>query len=239
MKKQMFLNNVKNKLIVSCQSFPGEPLYGPDVMAKMSKAVQEGGATAIRTNGKDEVIAIKAATGLPTIGIIKKNYESSDVYITPTLKEVQELIESKTDVIALDATPRKRPHGERLEDLVAYIKQNSDCLIMGDISTYAEGSYALSSGCDFISTTLSGYTPYSRRLEGPDFELIKELSANLNTIVIAEGRINSPEDALKAIKYGAHAVVVGTSITRPTVITKRIVDKLKLVQSACSNYSSK
>jgi N-acylglucosamine-6-phosphate 2-epimerase len=233
MKKQEFLNIVKHKLIVSCQSFPGEPLFGSDVMAKMSKAAKEGGAAAIRTNGKEEVIAIKEATGLPTIGIIKRDYEDSDVYITSTLREVQELIESKTEVIALDATPRKRPHDEQLEDLVAYIKQNSDCLIMGDISTCAEGSYAMTAGCDFISTTLSGYTPYSRQLEGTDFELIKELKANPNAIVIAEGRINSPEDAFHAIKSGAHAVVVGTSITRPTVITKRYVDKLKLLQAAC------
>ncbi|RDW22198.1 N-acetylmannosamine-6-phosphate 2-epimerase [Oceanobacillus arenosus] len=227
MKKMDFLKAVKNQLIVSCQAAPGEPLFGSTIMSKMSLAAKEGGAVAIRANGKEDIIAIRKATGLPTIGIIKREYENSGVYITPTLTEVQELIESGTEVIALDATRRIRPNNVSLEELIAYIKKNSHCLIMGDVSTAAEGKYAIEAGCDFVSTTLSGYTPYSRQLIEADFELIKELSTDSNIIILAEGRINSPEDASKAIKFGAYSVVVGTSITRPTVVTKRFVDKMK------------
>lgn len=223
MKKEQFLGLIKNNIIVSCQALSDEPLHGSDIMAKMAIAAKNGGAVAIRANGKEDIIAIRRATGLPTIGIIKREYVDSDVYITPTLKEVKELIAAETEVIALDATQRTRPNDERLTELITYIKENSSCLIMGDISTAEEGHMAMESGCDFISTTLSGYTSYSRQLQTADFQLIKELVADKMEFVIAEGRIMTPEDAIKAYECGAHSIVVGGAITRPDTITRRFV----------------
>ncbi|WP_175990147.1 N-acetylmannosamine-6-phosphate 2-epimerase [Bacillus sp. Marseille-Q1617] len=225
MKKEEFLDLVKHQLIVSSQAYPGDPLYGSDMMAKMSVAAKEGGAAAIRANGKEDIIAIKKAANLPVIGIIKQDYDDSDIYITPTLKEVNELLEAGAEVIALDATQRKRPGGVTLEELIRYVRNRSDCLIMGDISTAAEGAAAMEAGCDFISTTLSGYTPYSRQSGEVDIDLIKDLSKEFT--VIAEGKIHTPEQAAEAFTHGAHAVVVGTAITRPEVITSRFVAEIK------------
>ena len=228
MEKEVFLKTIKGKLIVSCQALDDEPLHGADYMAKMSLAAKQGGAAAIRANSKDDIIAIRKETGLPTIGIIKRTYNDSDVYITPTLKEVIELIESGTDVITLDATARRRPNGIPFDHLVSYIRKNCNCLIMGDVSTVDEGRNAVLEGCDLISTTLSGYTPYSRQLDGPDFELIKELSSSVEVPVIAEGRISTPEQAAAALSCGAYSVVVGTAITRPQEITKRFSKQITM-----------
>jgi N-acylglucosamine-6-phosphate 2-epimerase len=225
MKKEAFLDLIKHQLIVSSQAYPGDPLYGADMMARMSLAAKEGGSVAIRANGRKDIIAIKKAANLPVIGIIKQDYDDSDIYITPTLKEVDDLLETGAEVIALDATSRKRPGGVSLEKLIRCIKEKSDCLIMGDISTAAEGVTAMKMGCDFISTTLSGYTPYSRQSSGVDFDLIHELSQEFT--VIAEGKIHTPEQAAEVFTHGAHAVVVGTAITRPEVITSRFVAKIK------------
>jgi N-acylglucosamine-6-phosphate 2-epimerase len=225
MKKEEFLDLIKHQLIVSSQAYPGDPLFGADMMAKMSVAAKEGGAAAIRANGKEDIIAIKKAANLPVIGIIKQDYDNSDIYITPTLKEVNELLEAGAEVIALDATQRKRPGGVTLEELIRYVRSRSDCLIMGDISTAAEGAAAMKAGCDFISTTLSGYTPYSRQSTEVDFDLINDLAKEFT--VIAEGKIHTPEQAAEAFTHGAHAVVVGTAITRPEVITSRFVAKIK------------
>jgi N-acylglucosamine-6-phosphate 2-epimerase len=225
MKKEKFLDLIKHQLIVSSQAYPGDPLFGADMMAKMSVAAKEGGAAAIRANGKEDIITIKKAANLPVIGIIKQDYDDSGIYITPTLKEVNELLEAGAEVIALDATQRKRPGGVTLEELIRYVRSRSDCLIMGDISTAAEGAAAMKAGCDFISTTLSGYTPYSRQSSGVDFDLINELAKEFT--VIAEGKIHTPEQAAEAFTHGAHAIVVGTAITRPEVITSRFVAKIK------------
>lgn len=226
MEKETFLKIIKGKLIVSSQALEDEPLHGPEFMAKMSLAAKYGGAVAIRANGKADIMAIRKETGLPTIGIVKRVYSDSDVYITPTFKEVRELIESGTDVITLDATARKRPKGITFSELVSFIRKNSNCLIMGDVSTVEEGKNAVFEGCDLISTTMSGYTSYSRHLNGPDFELIKELSSSIDVPVIAEGRISTPEDAVKALLCGSYSVVVGTAITRPQEITKWFVEKI-------------
>ncbi|WP_077617599.1 N-acetylmannosamine-6-phosphate 2-epimerase [Bacillus sinesaloumensis] len=224
MKKQEFLNLIHQQLIVSCQALEDEPLHGSMYMAKMGIAAKMGGAVAIRANGKEDLMAIKEATGLPTIGIIKRDYPESDVFITPTLKEVSELIESGTDVITLDATFRKRPSDVTFTDLVWYIRKHSSSLIMADVSTVAEGIAAVEEGCDLVSTTLSGYTSYSPQIEGPDFNLIKDLTSKCKVPIIAEGRISTPDEAVMAFKNGAHSVVVGSAITRPQEITKRFVE---------------
>ncbi|WP_010282948.1 N-acetylmannosamine-6-phosphate 2-epimerase [Bacillus timonensis] len=227
MKKQEFLDVIYRQLIVSCQALEDEPLHGSMYMAKMGLAAKMGGAVAIRANGKEDIIAIQEATGLPTIGIIKRDYPDSDVFITPTLKEISELIESGTDVITLDATFRDRPTGVTFKELVWYIRKNSSSLIMADVSTVEEGIAAVEEGCDLISTTLSGYTPYSPKMEGPDFKLIKDLTATCKVPIIAEGRISTPDEAVIAFQNGAHSIVVGSAITRPQDITKRFVERIQ------------
>lgn len=215
-----YFNNIQGGLIVSCQALEDEPLHGGDTMAKMALAAEQGGAAGIRANGVHDIMAIKRVTKLPIIGIIKRDYADSGVYITPTLREVRELMETGVDVIALDATRSPRPGGETLEALVAYMKGQGQ-KVMADISTIEEAEYAASLGVDCISTTLSGYTPYSPQLKEPDFELLRKAVHHMPIPVIGEGRIHTPEQAAQCLRLGAHAVVVGSAITRPKLITEK------------------
>ena len=156
------LNKVKGKLIVSCQALADEPLHSSFIMGRMAKAAKEGGAIAIRAQGIDDINEIKKVTNLPVIGIIKENYKDSDIYITPTKKEVDALLSTSCEMIALDATKRQRPNKESLKELIDYIHENK-VLVMADISTYDEAIEAANLGADCVSTTLSGYTNYSRQ----------------------------------------------------------------------------
>jgi N-acylglucosamine-6-phosphate 2-epimerase len=163
---------------------------------------------------------------LPIIGLVKKNYNDSDVYITPTKAEVLELIESGCDMIALDGTKRKRPNGESLPALIEFIHKHHK-LAMADVSTLDEALSAESIGFDCVSTTLSGYTPYSPQIDNPDYELIKACVSALKIPVIAEGRISEIEHLEKVLKINPYAVVIGSAITRPQLITKKFVDVFK------------
>lgn len=222
------LQKIKGKLIVSCQALPGEPLYGSEFMARMAIAAEMGGAVAIRANTVPDIQAIKQATQLPIIGLIKQHYSDSPVYITPTYKEVQALIDVGANIIALDATQQTRPDRIELKELIQYIRKKSDCLIMGDISTFEEGIYASECGVDLISTTLSSYTDYTKDREIPDFPLLESLAIELKgTPIIAEGNIKTPEEAARALRLGAYAVVVGSAITRPQLITADFAQAIK------------
>lgn len=214
------LDIIKDKLIVSCQALEDEPLHSSFIMGKMANAAKIGGAVAIRAQGVEDIIEIKKVTNLPVIGIIKRNYEDSPIYITPTKKEIDELLNTNCEMIAIDATNRNRPNNENLKELINYIKSNN-VLVMADISNYEEAIKAYEYGVDCISTTLSGYTPYTKKLEGPDFDLIEKLVKELDIPIIAEGRINTPEELAKALNIGAYSAVVGSAITRPQLITEK------------------
>ena len=162
-------NKIKGGLVVSCQALKDEPLHSSFIMGRMARAAKEGGAVAIRAQGVEDIIEIKEVTNLPVIGIIKKCYDDSPIYITPTKEEVDKLLKTKCEMIALDATDRIRPNGESLKELIDYIKSNG-ILVMADISTYAEAINAEKLGADCVSTTLSGYTDYSTQGDGPDLE---------------------------------------------------------------------
>ncbi len=219
------LEIIKGKLIVSCQALENEPLHSAFIMGRMSLAAKEGGAVAIRAQGVDDIIEIRQVSHLPVIGIIKKEYSDSEVYITPTKTEVDQLLETKCEMIALDATNRKRPFDESLQELINYIKDNN-VLIMADVSTFEEALDAQKMGVDCVSTTLCGYTNYSTYFDGPDFELIERLSHELAIPVIAEGKINTPEDLKKAMQLGAYSAVVGGAITRPQLIAKKFSEAI-------------
>ena len=219
------LNQIKGKLIVSCQALPDEPLHSSFIMGRMALAAKQGGASGIRAQSVEDIKEIMTVVDLPVIGIIKRNYDDSEVYITPTQKEVKELLETKCQMIAIDATNRKRPNDENMKDLLDLIQQGGR-LAMADISTYEEAVNAEKMGFDVISTTLCGYTPYSPNYEGPNLELIGQLVQDLHIPVIAEGKINHPDDLKAVLKAGAYSAVVGGAITRPQLITKKFVSIL-------------
>lgn len=221
------LDKVKGRLIVSCQALENEPLHSSFIMGRMAKAAQEGGAVGIRAQGVDDIIEIKKVTELPVIGIIKRNYEDSDIYITPTKKEVDELLTTGCEMIALDATNRVRPNNEDLKEIINYIKENN-VLVMADISNYDEAVKAQEYGVDCVSTTLSGYTPYTETLDGPDFVLMERLVKDLKIPIIAEGKVNTPQDLKKVFELGVHSSVVGSAITRPQLITEKFVKAIEI-----------
>ena len=165
------LDQIKGKLVISCQALPGEPLHSPMIMGRMAIAAKNAGAAGIRAQGVADIIEIKQVTGLPVIGIIKRNYPDSEVFITATKKEVQELLATDCEMIALDATIRPRPNGELLQDLLDQIHA-ANRLAMADCSTVEEAKIAEEIGFDCVSTTLAGYTSYSTQTSGPDVELV-------------------------------------------------------------------
>lgn len=223
------IDRLKGKVIVSCQAMPSEPLYLEKCMAAMMKSVIKGGAGGLRVAGARDVRNAKRLFDVPVIGLTKPDVIPSNwqeiVYITPTLKEVIELVEAGADIIAFDGTMRPRPENAKLEELIKYIKINKR-VSMADISTLEEGINAEKLGANILSTTLSGYTQYSQnRGEGPDFELLTQLVQNTNLPVVLEGRIWEPEEVSVAFDLGAHCVVIGSAITRPQLITKRFIQR--------------
>lgn len=224
------VEQLKGKLIVSCQALPHEPLHSSFIMGRMARAAKEGGAAGIRANTREDIKEIRTQVDLPVIGIVKRDYEDSKVYITPTMKEVEELMEVKPEIIALDATGALRPGGVALDDFFHQIKEKyPDQLLMADCSTVEEALHADELGFDFIGTTMVGYTEQSRgdRIEANDFEIIRTILAKAKHRVIAEGNINTPEKAKRVVELGVFSVVVGSIITRPQLITKAFAEALE------------
>ena len=221
------LDNLKGGLIVSCQGLDNEPMHSSFIMGRFALAAHEGGAVGIRANTTSDIHEIKNNVSLPIIGIIKRDYSDSEIYITPTMKEIDELMTEGVDIIALDATLRDRPNGEKLEEIVKKVREKYNVLLMADISTFEEAQNAEKLGFDLIGTTLRGYTPYTKGTKLPDFDFIKKLSSELKTPIVAEGGINYPEELKKVFDNGAFTAVVGGAITRPQNITKRFVSAIK------------
>lgn len=224
------VESLRGKLIVSCQALPEEPLHSSYIMGRMAVAAKMGGAAGIRANTKEDIRQIQEETRLPIIGIVKRDYEGSRVYITPTMKEIKELMEVKPEIIAMDATGALRPGDKSLEAFFQEVKaEYPKQLFMADCSTVEEAVYADRLGFDFIGTTMVGYTPQSAglRIENNDFEIIRSILAQVKHPVIAEGNINTPQKARRVIDLGCYSVVVGSIITRPQLITKSFADALR------------
>ncbi|XTZ37578.1 N-acetylmannosamine-6-phosphate 2-epimerase [Salmonella enterica] len=224
------LERIKDELVVSCQALENEPLHSPYIMSKMALAAALGGAAGIRANSVVDIRAIKQEVSLPVIGIIKRDYSDSDVFITATLREIDELMSVSPEMIALDATSRVRPGGGTLEQLMVEIRQRyPQQLLMADISSVAEAEMAQKLGFDCIGTTLYGYTAPTkgRSLSDNNFQFLQEVLATVTLPVIAEGNVDTPQRAAQCLALGAHAVVVGGAITRPKQITERFVNVMR------------
>jgi N-acylglucosamine-6-phosphate 2-epimerase len=222
------VDRLSRTLIVSCQASVGEPLCAPTHIAALALSAIAGGAKALRLEGEENVRALRPLTDLPIIGLTKSKNVSSDqllekVYITATFREAEALALAGADIIAIDATGRPRADGYTVESLIMDIHNRLNKPVMADISTVEEALVADRFGADLISTTLYGYTreTYQPSEIGPGFSLIKELAGQVLAPLILEGRVWYPEEVTSAFEYGAFAVVVGSAITRPQLITQR------------------
>lgn len=217
---------IKGKLIVSCQALEDEPLFSSFIMGRMALAATQAGAGGIRANTVVDIQEIKKNTNLPIIGIIKRNYGDCNVYITPTMKEIDELCAEGVDIIAIDATKRERPDKVQLKDFVKAIKEKyPNQIIMGDISDVSEAVYAEEVGIDIVGTTLCGYTDYTKGKE--PLVTLEQVLKSVKIPVIGEGNLDTPEKAKKGIEMGALAVVVGGAITRPKQIAEKFVKAIE------------
>ncbi|MEA4811276.1 MAG: N-acetylmannosamine-6-phosphate 2-epimerase [Anaerolineaceae bacterium] len=231
------IRQLQNKLIVSCQAFPEEPLYGADIMAKMAVASVEGGAAGIRACWPENIKLIKQSVTVPVVGInkvINGEYNvRDDIIITPSLESALIIAEADADIIALDGTLRKRTYDE-FASMVSKLKQMTQKPLMADISTLDEAVMAQELGFDIVSTTLSGYTRYSKQCNGPDLDLIEAIHNKITLPINAEGRFIKPEDIEKAFQLGAWCMTIGSAITRPEFITRHfveIIEKFEIKQT--------
>lgn len=228
MNNQEILTKIKGGLIVSCQALASEPLHSSYIMSRMAFAAKEGGACGIRANSPEDIVEIRKTVDLPVIGLHKVDYDDSDIYITPTMKEIDALVATGVEIIALDATKRTRPGGLSLTEFFTEVRAKyPDQLFMADTSCFEEGKLAAELGFDLIGTTMSGYTPYTKGRSLPDYELMERYVKELDKPIIAEGGIWEIGQLKTAMQTGVWAAVVGTAITRPRDITRRFVENMK------------
>ncbi|REB08608.1 N-acetylmannosamine-6-phosphate 2-epimerase [Sporosarcina sp. BI001-red] len=221
--------HLPSDLIVSCQALEDEPLHSSFIMSKLALAAFQGGAKGIRANSKEDILAIKQEVSLPVIGIVKRNYPGSEVYITATHTEVDELLASGCEVIAMDATLATRP-AETLRELVDYVRATAPNVeLMADIATVEEAIHADQLGFDYIGTTLHGYTANTtgQKVYNNDFAFLKEVLSSVSAAVIAEGNIATPDMLKRVFELGVYAAVVGGAITRPRDITRNFANELQ------------
>jgi N-acylglucosamine-6-phosphate 2-epimerase len=226
-----FFASIRSGLVVSCQpemeDAASDPLNRAEFMAALAKAAVLGGAVAIRADGPAHIAAIRAAVSVPIIGIFKADLPGFAVRITPTLAHAAQIAQAGADLLALDATARPRPEGGDAAGFIRQMIAVTGKPVLADVSTFEEGLAAAEAGAAAVATTLSGYTSYSPRSQGPDLALVERLSKALSIPVIAEGRYNTPSQAAQAIRRGAWAVTVGSAITRPRTITTWFVEGLQ------------
>ena len=220
----MRLDAMRGGLVVSVQAPPGSPLASPEIMSAIARAAELGGAVAIRAEGVADIRAIKDAVSLPVIGLIKRDVPGSPVRITQSLDEALAVADAGADVVAVDATLRPRAGGLSAHDYLAELAAALESPLLADVDSLEAGVAARAAGADAVATTLSGYTEDGSPPEGPDVELVGRLARELDCPVLAEGRYSTPAQVAAALDAGAFAVVVGTAITDPTAITRRLAE---------------
>ncbi|MBC5795509.1 N-acetylmannosamine-6-phosphate 2-epimerase [Sphaerospermopsis sp. LEGE 00249] len=219
--------NLEKGLIVSCQAPVESPLHDPYIIAAMAQAAVNNGAVAVRIDTPNHIKAVREKVNVPIIGLWKQVIAGSDVYITPQFHHALAVAEAGADIIAIDATTRYRPGDEKLIDIITRIHQELGKPVMADVDTFTSAKLAVDAGADIVGTTLFGYTAETKNFAPPGWELLTQIVEKLDTFVICEGGISSPNEAKKALNLvGADAVVVGTAITGIDLQVKAYVEEV-------------
>ncbi len=220
---------LKGTLIVSVQAPEGSPLRHPLAIAAMAEACLANGASGVRLESPEHIAAVRRRCPQALIvGLWKRTWAESSVYITPRWQDLKAVWGAGADVVALDATERPRPEGQRLEELVRRAREDFGVPLMADVDSLAAGRRAAELGCAWVGTTLYGYTEATRGQRPPAMTLLGQLRQALpaSVPVVCEGGINSPEQAREALGLGADVVVVGTAITGVDLQVARYVKTL-------------
>jgi N-acetylmannosamine-6-phosphate 2-epimerase / N-acetylmannosamine kinase len=212
---------LRGNLIVSCQAADGSAFRHPDSIAHFAEAAVAGGAAGIRANGPEDIRAIRQVVGVPIIGIWKAPQDDGEILITPSFETAQELVEAGADLVAIDCTRRGQKYGAF--DRLRRIKEELGVPALADIATVEEAVEAVNAGADAVLSTLRGYTPETGHVRGFEPSFVAQLVQTVDVPVIAEGHIEMPAQVRAALEAGAYAVVVGTAITRPEMITRGFV----------------
>ncbi|MCM3763898.1 N-acetylmannosamine-6-phosphate 2-epimerase [Neobacillus niacini] len=227
--KLQIINQLKDGLIVSCQAKKDDPIYLPGIVEAMASSAIWGGAAGLRLNTPEDIKAVRKMTDLPIIGLWKIHSEKSKVFITPTMDAVRAVIEAGADIVAVDATDRLTAEGRIAFDIIPLIKKEfPNIVILADIRNAKEALHALKLGADFVAPTLYRFNDNPKSIDSPDFETLAEIIrvSEGRGYVLMEGKINTPEEAIQSLYLGAHAVVVGSAITRPHLTTLRFTVKM-------------
>jgi N-acetylmannosamine-6-phosphate 2-epimerase / N-acetylmannosamine kinase len=217
----LLLQSLAGGLIVSCQAPDGDPFRDPASMARFAQAAERGGAAGIRANSAGDVRAVTQGVRVPAIGIQKRTQADGRVLITPSFEDARDLVDAGARIVAVECTARAQRFGAL--ELVRRIRAELRVAVMADIATVEEGLAAEGAGADLAASTMRGYTEDTEQIRIFEPEFIAALVARLKIPVLAEGRVDTPQQAAEALRAGAHAVIVGTAITRPEIMTARFV----------------
>lgn len=229
MDKKKLLEITKGGIIVSCQVKPDDPLYLDGIVEKLAQCAIWGGARGLRLNTPSDIAAVRSITKLPIIGLWKEHSKGSDVFITPTLHHVDAVLAAGADMVAVDATDRLNGGGQKAFTIIKEIRREfGDVPILADIRNADEAFRAMLEGADMVAPTLYRFNEHPKSAEEPDFEeFIKIIKVCRDACpVFMEGKINTPEQAMESLFLGAHAVIVGSAITRPHLTTLRFTNKV-------------
>lgn len=228
MGKNEIFETLKNGLIVSCQMEKHAPCYDEDIIELMAKAALWGGACSLRINGVDNIKKIRNLTNVPIIGLIKVFRDDTEVFMTPTIKEVDEVIEAGADIVAIDGTDRMID-GKKAYEIITEIKNKyPNTVILADVRDEVDALASLELGADMVAPTFYRFKKDAKSSDLPDWEMFSKMCklCKGKGLVLMEGKIWTPDDAIRAFHYGAYAVVVGSAITRPHLIARRFYDHI-------------
>ena len=189
----------------------------------MAVCAAENGAVAVRIEGAQRIRAVRGRLPqTPIIGLIKRAVDGYAPYITATLSDVEKVLNSGANIVAVDATSRPRSDGKTFADTVAVI-HSRDSIVFADCARVEDARTARAAGADVLATTLCGYTDDTRGMTLPALDLVRAIST-LGAFTVCEGGVASPAQAASAFAHGASAVVVGTALTNLDVLVRRYAD---------------
>jgi N-acylglucosamine-6-phosphate 2-epimerase len=217
------IEQLRHRLVVSCQAADDSPLNAPRLIAALALAAEQGGAAGFRLNRPENIAAVRAVSRLPIIGIYKIHTPGYEVFITPTCTAAAEVVRAGADLLAVEATGHPRPNGETFRQIVQYAHEVLHVPVMADVGNEEQGLQALEDGADLVATTFSASPPYGRPEDGPGLPILRALARVTDRPLVVEGQVWTVENVRDCFAAGAYAVVIGSAITAPDLITRRFV----------------